>query len=161
MGAVRRGYSGRSMSSHIDPKVLSASEIQSVGTPVGVEQIMFDNSNVGGGATTWIMYAAIAPEYVQKAGLTSTLYKSVNGGYSWTPVSVPSAVSGYYIPHVVRAADGYFYIAFNQTGGQGRPGPGYVYKFGGGANGGTWTQLLSTTSSGSSRLIRSAIATPR
>jgi hypothetical protein len=57
-------------------------------------------------------------------------------------------VSGYYVPHVVRAADGYFYIAYNQTGGQGRPGPGYVYKFGAGTYGESWSQLLSTTAMG-------------
>jgi hypothetical protein len=94
------------------------------------------------------MWATVNPDYAKAAGLTSSLYESTNGGATWAPVAVPSAVSGYYIPHVVRAADGYFYFAFNQTGGQGRPGPGYVYKFGGGAHGGTWTQLLSTTGMG-------------
>ncbi|WP_208296049.1 dockerin [Telluria antibiotica] len=133
----------------LSSKVLSASEIQALGNaPVGVEQIIFDNSNVGGGATTWIMYAAIAPDYVQKAGLTSTLYKSVNGGSSWTPVSVPSNVAGYYVPHAVRTSDGNYYIAFNKTAGQGAGGPGYLYRFGGVTFGETWTQLATTTQGG-------------
>jgi len=132
----------------LSSKVLSASEIQSVGTPIGVEQIMFDNSNVGGGATTWIMYAAIAPEYVQKAGLTSTLYKSVNGGYSWTPVTVPSTVANYYVPHMVRNTDGNYYVVFNKNAGPGGGGPGYLYKFGGVAFGETWTLLDSSTQGG-------------
>jgi hypothetical protein len=132
----------------LSSKVLSASEIQSLGAPVGVEQIIFDNSNVGGGGTTWIMYAAIAPDYVQKAGLTSTLYKSTNGGYSWTPVSVPSNVSGYYVPHAVRTSDGNYYIAFNKNAGQGAGGPGYLYRFGGVTFGETWTQLATTTQGG-------------
>ncbi|MBW8898116.1 MAG: dockerin [Massilia sp.] len=132
----------------LSSKVLSASEIQALGAPVGVEQIMFDNSNVGGGATTWIMYAAIAPDYVQKAGLTSTLYKSVNGGASWTPVTVPSTVSGYYVPHMVRNTDGNYYVVFNKNAGQGAGGPGYLYKFGGVSFGETWTQLDSTTTGG-------------
>jgi len=133
----------------LSSKVLSATEIQSLSTsPIGVEQIIFDNSNVGGGATTWIMYAAIAPDYVQKAGLTSTLYKSVNGGASWTPVSVPSNVSGYYVPHAVRTSDGYYYFVFNKNAGQGAQGPGYLYKFGGVTFGETWTQLATTTQGG-------------
>jgi len=126
----------------------SSTRLTNGGQVYGTQQVLFDTPNRGTGTQTWVLWATVNPDYAQAAGLTSTLYKSTNGGATWTPVSVPSAVSGYYIPHVVRAADGYFYMAFNQTGGQGRPGPGYVYKFGGGANGGTWTQLLSTTSMG-------------
>jgi hypothetical protein len=132
----------------LSSKVLSASEIQALGAPVGVEQIIFDNSNVGGGATTWIMYAAVAPDYAQKAGLTSTLYKSVNGGFSWTPVSVPSNVAGYYVPHALRTSDGNYYFVFNKTAGQGAQGPGYLYRFGGVTFGETWTQLATTTQGG-------------
>ena len=133
----------------LSSKVLSASEIQGLGSsPVGVEQIMFDNSNVGGGATTWIMYAAIAPDYVQKAGLTSTMYKSVNGGATWTPVSVPSSVAGYYVPHMVRTSDGNYYVVFNKNAGQGAGGPGYLYRFGGVSFNESWTQLATTTQGG-------------
>jgi hypothetical protein len=133
----------------LSSKVLSASEIQGLGaSPVGVEQIMLDNSNVGGNVPTWIMYAAIAPDYVQKAGLTSTLYKSTNGGASWTPVAVPSTVSGYYVPHMVRTSDGNYYVVFNKNAGQGAQGPGYLYRFGGVANGETWTQLSASTQGG-------------
>jgi hypothetical protein len=133
----------------LSSKVLTAAEIQGLGTaPVGVEQIIFDNSNVGGGATTWIMYAAIAPEYVQKAGLTSTMYKSTNGGFSWTPVSVPSNVSGFFVPHMLRTNDGNYYVVFNKNAGQGAQGPGYLYRFGGVTNGETWTQLATTTQGG-------------
>jgi hypothetical protein len=133
----------------LSSKVLSATEIKGLSTsPIGVEQIIFDNSNVGGGATTWIMYAAIAPDYVQKAGLTSTMYKSTNGGASWTPVSVPSNVSGYFVPHMLRNTDGNYYVVFNKNAGQGAGGPGYLYRFGGVANGETWTQLATTTQGG-------------
>jgi hypothetical protein len=103
---------------------------------------------VGGGQTTWIMYAAVAPDYGQVAGLTSTLYKSVNGGFSWTPVSVPSNVSGYYVPHMVRTSDGMYYVVFNQNAGEGAGGPGYLYKFGGVAGNESWTQLSSITTGG-------------
>lgn len=130
-------------------KVLTGSEIMGLGTaPIGVEQIVLDNSGSGGGATTWNMYAFIAPEYVQKAGLTSTMYKSQNGGATWTPVTVPSSVSGYYVPHVVRASDGYYYVVFNKNTGEGAGGPGYLYKFGGISFGESWTQLTTTTQGG-------------
>jgi hypothetical protein len=133
----------------LSTKVLSATEIKALGSdPVGVEQIMFDNSNVGGGQTTWNMYAAIAPDYAKAAGLTSTMYKSVNGGYSWTPVTVPTPVAGYYVPHMVRNTDGNYYVVFNQNAGQGAQGPGYLYKFGGVAYGETWTLLDSSTQGG-------------
>ncbi|MFS2027226.1 dockerin [Massilia sp. CT11-137] len=128
--------------------VLTGAQIQAIGAVKGVEQIMFDNSNVGGGQTTWIMYAAVAPDYGQVAGLTSTLYKSVNGGFSWTPVSVPSNVSGYYVPHIVRTSDGMYYVVFNQNAGEGAGGPGYLYKFGGVAGNESWTQLSSITTGG-------------
>jgi xyloglucan-specific exo-beta-1,4-glucanase len=127
---------------------LTYAQVQAIGAVKGVEQIMFDNSNVGGGQTTWIMYAAVAPDYAQVAGLTSTLYKSVNGGFSWTPVPVPSTVSGYYIPHMVRTSDGAYYVVFNKNAGEGAGGPGYLYKFGGVSGNGSWTQLSSLTTGG-------------
>lgn len=129
--------------------VLTGAQIKSIGVGVaGVEQIMPDNSAVGGGQTTWILYAAVAPDYAQAAGLSSTLYKSVNGGYSWTPVQVPAAAAGYYVPHMVRNTDGYYYVVFNKNDGQGAGGPGYLYKFGGVAHNETWTLLDSSTSGG-------------
>ena len=127
---------------------LSSHTMAASGGAKGVTQVMFDNSNVGGGQTTWIMYAAVAPDYANAAGLTSSLYKSVNGGFSWTPVTVPAAVAGYHVPHMVRAADGNYYVAFNQAAGEGVNGPSYLYKFGGVAFNGTWTLLKSSTSSG-------------
>jgi hypothetical protein len=133
----------------LSSKVLTGAEIKSIGVGVGgVEQLIFDNSNVGGGGTTWIMYAAIAPDYANAAGLTSILYKSVNGGFSWTPVPVPSTVAGYYVPHMLRTSDGNYYVVFNKNKGQGAGGPGYLYKFGGVTFGETWTPLASTTTGG-------------
>jgi hypothetical protein len=117
---------------------LTQDQINNLGGQVmGVEQLLFDNSAIGGGATTWIMYATIAPDYVTAAGLSSNLYKSVNGGWSWTPVTTP--VSGYHIPHAVRAADGMYYFAFTKGAGPGAGGPGRFYKF----DGTNWTLLKS------------------
>jgi hypothetical protein len=76
------------------------------------------------------------------AGLSSNLYKSTNGGATWTPVTTP--VSGYHIPHMVRAADGMFYVAFSQGAGPSVAGPAFLYKF----DGTNWTQLNSNSSAG-------------
>jgi hypothetical protein len=114
------------------------------GWVTGVESLMFDTSTKGTGVPTSTLYAAIAQDYANAAGLTSTLYKSVDGGSTWAPVSVPSAVSGYYITHTVRTSDGAFYMAFSQGAGPGVAGPGYLYKF----SGGTWTLLASNSSAG-------------
>ena len=112
---------------------ISASE----GSAKGVELVMFDTSTKGAGTATPTMYVAIAPDYTAAAGLSSNLYKSTNGGATWTPVTTP--VSGYHIPHMVRAADGMFYIAFTQGSGPGAGGPGRLYKF----DGSNWTLLKS------------------
>jgi hypothetical protein len=115
----------------------------------GVEQIVFDTSSRGTGQPTWIVWATVAADYANAAGLTSTLYKSTNGGATWQPVAVPSEVSGYDIPHVVRTNDGSFYMTFraHAAQAQGSGGPGYLYKFGG-SNNSTWNRLYTSTSYG-------------
>jgi len=103
----------------------------------GVSVVVYDTSTKGSGTATQTIYAAISPDYVSAAGLTSSLYRSTNGGTSWTPVAVP--VTGMHIPHMVRAADGMFYVAFTKDAGPGAGGPGRLYKF----DGTTWTLLYS------------------
>lgn len=105
------------------------------GKTAGVELIVFDTGTKGSGSATQTIYAAIAPEYVTTAGLTSNLYRSTNGGASWTPLSTP--LSGFYIPHIARAADGMFYVVFTTGSGPGSAGPAALYKF----DGSTWTLL--------------------
>ena len=122
----------------LSPARMTADQIQAVGgSAMGVGLVVYDTGTRGTGAATPTIYAAIAPDYVGVAGLTSNLYRSTNGGASWTPVSTP--VSGYHIPHMVRAADGMFYVAFTQGAGPGAGGPGRLYKF----DGTTWTLLSS------------------
>jgi photosystem II stability/assembly factor-like uncharacterized protein len=48
----------------------------------------------------------VAPDYAGMAGLTAGLYKTTNGGASWTSIPVPADVQGFLIPHIVRATDG-------------------------------------------------------
>jgi xyloglucan-specific exo-beta-1,4-glucanase len=123
---------------------LTQDQVNALGTnsAMGVETVIYDTGTKGSGSATQTIYAAIAPDYVQTAGLTSNLYKSSNGGASWTPVSVP--IFGYHIPHMVRAADGMFYVAFTQETGPGAAGPARFYKF----DGTNWTSLNSNGSSG-------------
>ena len=125
---------------------LTQDQINNLGGQVmGVEQLIFDTSTRGSGTPTWIMWATIAPDYVTAAGLSSNLYKSVNGGATWTPVATP--VSGYHIPHVVRTADGSLYVLFTKGAGPGDAGPARLYKFDG-SNGSNWTLLNSNDSAG-------------
>jgi hypothetical protein len=114
------------------------------GWVAGIESLTFDTSTKGTGTPTSTLYVAIAQDYVNAAGLASTFYKSTDGGATWTPVSLPSAVSGYFIPHVVRTSDGALYVAFSAGGGPGCAGPGYLYKF----SGGTWTLLANNPNAG-------------
>jgi len=112
------------------------------GSAIGVEAVVYDTGTKGTGAATQTIYTAIAPDYASVASLSANLYKSTNGGASWTPVSTP--VSGYHIPHIVRAADGAFYVVFTQGAGPSSPGPARLYKF----DGSTWTLLSSNDASG-------------
>jgi hypothetical protein len=121
---------------------MTSAQINAVGgSAMGVELVVYDTGTKGSGTATATLYAAIAPDYVSVAGLSSNLYKSTDGGATWAPVPVP--VSGYHIPHMVRASDGIFYVAFTQGSGPGDGGPGRFYKF----DGSTWT-LLSSISGG-------------
>jgi hypothetical protein len=113
-----------------------------INSAMGVETVVYDTGTKGSGTATQTIYAPIAPDYVQTAGLASNLYKSSNGGASWTPVSVP--ISGYHIPHMVRAADGMFYVVFTKETGPGAGGPARLYKF----DGSNWTLLNSNDSAG-------------
>ncbi|MFZ5551221.1 MAG: WD40/YVTN/BNR-like repeat-containing protein [Pseudomonadota bacterium] len=107
------------------------------GSAMGVELVVYDTGTKGTGSATKTIYTAIAPDYANVAGLSANLYKSTDGGASWTAVSTP--VSGYHIPHMVRAADGMFYVVFTQGAGPGAGGPGRLYKF----DGTNWTLLKS------------------
>ncbi|HJV60379.1 MAG TPA: dockerin [Albitalea sp.] len=107
------------------------------GTAMGVELVVYDTGTKGSGTPTQAIYAAIAPDYVNAAGLSANLYKSTDGGNSWSPVTTP--VTGYHIPHMVRADDGMFYVVFTKDAGPGAGGPARLYKF----DGSTWGLLKS------------------
>jgi len=113
-----------------------------IGSAMGVGIVVFDTGTKGSGSATQTIYAAINPDYVNTASLASNLYKSTDGGASWAPVSTP--ISGYHIPHMVRAADGMFYVVFTKDSGPGAAGPAQLYKF----DGNNWTLLKDPNSGG-------------
>jgi hypothetical protein len=122
---------------------MTADQIKAAGgSAMGIELVVYDTGTKGTGTATQTIYAAVAPDYASVSGLSATLYKSTNGGASWTAVSPP--VAGYHIPHMVRAADGMFYVVFTQGAGPGAGGPARLYKF----DGSNWTLLKSEDPSG-------------
>jgi hypothetical protein len=106
-------------------------------TAGGIEGLLFDTASTGAGAATQGLYAAVGPDYATAAGLGFNLYKSNDGGASWT--GVPTPVAGYHIPHMVRAKDGMIYVAFSRDMGPGAGGPARLYKY----DGSNWTLLKS------------------
>jgi hypothetical protein len=106
-------------------------------TSGGIEGVLFDTSTTASGTATQTVYASVGPDFAAAAGMTSSLYKSTDGGATWTGVETP--VSGYHIPHMVRAKDGMIYVAFTKDIGPGAGGPCRLYKF----DGTNWTLLKS------------------
>ncbi|MGM9490435.1 dockerin [Ideonella sp. YS5] len=121
---------------------MTQDQANAAGGGMGVGIVVYDTGTQGSGSATQTIYTAISPDYVSVAGLGSSLYKSTDGGASWAPVSVP--VSGYHVPHMVRAEDGLFYVVFTKDAGPGAGGPGRLYKF----DGSNWTLLKSVDPAG-------------
>ncbi len=128
-----------SLSSH----KMTKAEIEAVfwSGVVGFEQVIFDTSTKGTGSATQTIYTAVAPDYAAVAGLAHSIYRTTDGGATWTGIATP--VSGYHIPHMVRAKDGMMYVAFTQGTGPGASGSARLYKF----DGSNWTLLKSYDSS--------------
>jgi xyloglucan-specific exo-beta-1,4-glucanase len=120
--------------------------------PIGVEFVLFDVSVpttgfTATGSPTQTLYVGVAPDYQALAGLTHHLYKSTDGGATWTGIPVPAAVTAaiasnqLHIPHLARAADGMLYVPFASSSGPGSSHPSALYKFDGGT---TWTKLIAS-----------------
>ncbi len=122
--------------SGLSPTMLTKDQIRALPDgPMGIEVVVFDTSTKGSGAATQTMYTAVAPDYAGTAGLNYSLYKSSDGGTTWAGVTTP--VAGAIIPHMVRAKDGMFYVAFTKGPGPGAQGPASLYRF----DGTNWTLL--------------------
>ena len=147
------GYNWSQVSS-LSSYVMSSSDINNAngGNPIGLEFVTVDATVPASGFTptgnaTGTIYVGVAPDYKGLAGLSSYLYKSTDGGATWTAVAIPGAVTStiaanqLYIPHMVRAADGMFYVPFTTGPGPGNTAPSSLYKFDGGS---TWTKLAAS-----------------
>lgn len=122
------------------------------GSPVGVEFVVFDahvptSGFTPSGNATQTIYVGVAPDYKNLAGLSAFLYKSSDGGASWSPVTVPAAVTSapfdannLHIPHLARATDGTLYVPFASSSGPGSSHPSALYKY----DGTTWTKLIAS-----------------
>lgn len=130
------------------------------GSPIGVEFVVFDTTVPTSGfkptgSATPTLYVGVAPDYQGLAGLSSYLYKSTDGGASWTGIPLPGEVAGevtgspavsilpnLHIPRMARAADGVFYVPFSYGPGPGAGAPSFLYKL---DRAGNWTQLTRST----------------
>lgn len=139
-----------SLSSYVMTK--ADMESSNGGSPIGVEFVVFDTAVpttgfVASGNATQTIYVGIAPDYKGLANLSHALYKSTNGGATWTGISIPTEVTatftnGVFIPHMVRSAGGVFYVPFASSSGPGSSAPSALYKF----NGTSWTLLAASGS---------------
>lgn len=122
------------------------------GNPIGVEFVVFDvtiptTGFAPTGSATQTLYVGVAPDYKALAGLSSFLYKSTDGGATWTGIPIPAAVTStitsnqLHIPHLARAADGMLYVPFTSGSGPGSVHPSSLYKFDGGT---AWTKLIAS-----------------
>jgi hypothetical protein len=126
-------------------------------SPIGIEGVVFDTAVPptgfhSSGTPTSTIYVSVASDYKGVAGLSSYLYKSTNGGTTWTGISIPSAVSsdttyfsnlgnGPYIPHIARDSDASanrkIYMVFSGQTGPGAGGNGSLYSITGPSD--TWS----------------------
>ncbi len=122
------------------------------GSPIGAEFVLFDvtvptTGFTPTGSPTQTIYVGVAPDYKAVAGLSSHLYKSTDGGATWSGVAIPAAVTStitatqLHIPHLARAADGMLYVPFTSNSGPGSAAPSMLYKF----DGTNWTQLIGSS----------------
>ncbi|MCE4536946.1 dockerin [Pelomonas sp. P7] len=129
-------------------------------SPIGIEGVVFDTAVpptgfVSSGTPTQTLYVSVAPDYKGLAGLSHYLYKSTDGGATWTGVAIPSLVTTYtdasqttpikpHIPHFVRdmdtGASRKFYVVFTKDTGPGAGGPAWLYSF----DGTNWSAPLKT-----------------
>lgn len=141
-------------------KMTDANIASVVNSPIGIEGVVFDTAVpptgfVSSGTATQTLYVTVAPDYKAMAGLSSYVYKSVDGGVTWTGVAIPSLVTTFtdaaqttpiqpHIPHFVRdmgpAGNRKFYFVFTKDSGPGAGGPGWLYSF----DGTNWSAPLKT-----------------
>ncbi|GHH73126.1 hypothetical protein GCM10018781_36780 [Kitasatospora indigofera] len=106
----------------------------------GVLWVTFDKSSAAAGATTRTIYVGVADK-------DNSIYKSADGGTTWTRVA--GQPTGF-LPHkgVLDPVNGYLYIATSDTGGPYDGGKGDIWRYATAT--GVWTRIspLPSTDSG-------------
>ncbi len=140
-GLWKSTNSGRDWSqiSTLSSAVMTSEQINNLwfASAMGMGTVVFDTSSKDSGHATQSIYVSVSPDYAEVANLAFSLYRTSDGGENWVGVETP--VAGYHIPHMVRAEDGMFYVAFTKDAGPGAGGPARLYKF----DGENWTLLKS------------------
>ncbi|MFC6594976.1 cellulose binding domain-containing protein [Kitasatospora paranensis] len=105
----------------------------------GVLWVTFDKSSAAAGATTQTIYVGVADK-------DNNVYRSTDGGASWTRLA--GQPTGF-LPHkgVLDSADGYLYLATSDTGGPYDGAKGDVWRYD--TKAGTWLQISPVKSSDS------------
>lgn len=136
-------------------------------SPIGIEGVIFDTAvpTLGFttlGSPTQAIYVPVAPDYAAVAPDLADdvyLYKTTDGGETWTGVPIPTLVTTFtnawrttpikpHIPHMVRDTDTTssrkFYVVFTADTGPGAGGPAWLYSF----DGTSWSEPLKSAQPG-------------
>ena len=103
---------------------------------IGVVWVVFDNNGTAGSPTQKI--------YVGVADTGNCIYRSTNGGATWT--AVPGQPTGYLPHHGVLASNGMLYITYSNTCGPFDITDGQVWKYNTAT--GAWTDITPTSMTG-------------
>jgi xyloglucan-specific exo-beta-1,4-glucanase len=106
--------------------------------PIGVTWVVFDKRTGTAGNATQTIYVGVAD-------LGTSIYRSTNGGTTWT--ALPGQPTGYMPHHAVLASNGILYVTYSNKGGPYDGEKGDVWKFDTATS--AWTQISPVPSSSS------------
>lgn len=129
-GLWKSSDSGRSWS-----KVGGFTALSNDGSGAGVAFVTFHKASSGPGAATRTIFAGVSTSGAASAG--STLYKSTDGGASWSAVA--GGPSGQYPTHGQIGPDGKLYITYGNAVGPNGMTAGQVWTYSVGLN--TWQNI--------------------
>jgi photosystem II stability/assembly factor-like uncharacterized protein len=104
---------------------------------VGIVSVVFDAASGKRGTPTPVIYAAVSTS-------STNLFRSDDAGATWQPV--PGQPVGLRPNHLVRSADGLFYLSYGSVAGPNGLSAGAAWKFN--ANDGAWTDISPEKNSG-------------
>jgi len=88
--------------------------------PIGVTWVVFDKRTGSAGSATQTIYVGVAD-------LGTSIYRSTNGGTTWS--AVPGQPTGFMPHHAVLGSNGILYVTYNNKGGPYDGEKGDVWKF--------------------------------